>query len=167
MARFNRIIGKDVRVWFGDHEITGLVRSISTSMEGYGDPGLMTIEAYQSDDLYHAVNDVAAGGRKQDKSTMATSSTKEQVEVRTSMADLVKEAIETKYGKVRTWLETETVGPLGGVSAQVFGAVEHEGKVVPFAVSIYSDDRIKEKVEEVLEQEAEDGILRGKLGWGE
>lgn len=92
-------------------------------------------------------------------------STKEQVKLRTEMADVIKEAVEAKYGKVRTWVETEQVGPLGGVSAQVFGAVDHEGVVVPFAISVYSDARIQEKLEDQLEQDAENGALRSKLGW--
>jgi hypothetical protein len=92
-------------------------------------------------------------------------STKEQVEVRTQMADVIKEAIEAKFGKVKTWVETESVGPLGGVSAKVLGAVEYEGVIVPFAINVYSDDRISEALEEQLETDAENDKLRGKLGW--
>jgi len=92
-------------------------------------------------------------------------STKEQVEVRTEMGNLIKEAIEAKYGKVRTWVETESVGPLGGVSAKVLGAVEHNGVIVPFAINVYSDERIVEALEDQLVTDAHNDELRSKLGW--
>lgn len=164
MPRFSRVIGSDVRVWFGNREITGQVRSITSNMEPNGF-GTFTIEAYQSDDLYRAINDVAESDGKQDTNMSKNISTKEQVEVRTQMADVIKEAIEAKYGKVRTWVETETVGPLGGISAKVLGAVEHEGKIVPFAIQVYSDERIVEALEEQLIADGENDKLRDKLGW--
>jgi len=92
-------------------------------------------------------------------------STKEQVAVRTEMADIIKEAVEAKYGRVRLWTESEITGPLGGVSAQVFGAIDYEGRVVPFAISVYSDDRIQQKVEDQIDREEEDTRLRARLGW--
>lgn len=111
---------------------------------------------FQPDFVFHTHNK---------ENNMSNISTKEQVEVRTQMADVIKEAVEAKYGKVRTWVETEQVGPMGGISAKVLGAVEHNGVIVPFAIQVYSDARIVEALEEQLETDAENDKLRERLGW--
>lgn len=161
--------GQDVSAHIADVRLEHRQESISAP--GLGDTfartipgerqGIYTITAYQAPEVEEALN------RQEDGQAMKNISTKEQVEVRTALADIIKEAVETKYGKCRTWVETETVGPLGGVSAKVLGAVEYNGVIVPFAIQVYSDDRIADALNEQLDEDAENDALRNRLGWAE
>lgn len=56
----------------------------------------------------------------------------------------------------------ENVGPLGGVSNQVFGAVEIDGEPVAFIINIYADPVVDDKViERVHESKARRSLRRG------
>lgn len=66
---------------------------------------------------------------------------------------------------VRTWVEADVRGPLGEVSHQVVAALEIDGQVVPITVAIYSDDRIGDLLENVLDEEQEQAELKKRLGW--
>lgn len=86
--------------------------------------------------------------------------------LRSEVAESIKEHIEATFSNVRLWVDHEKVGPLGGVSSVVFGAVGgEEGGVLPVCVSVYSDDRIRAQLESKLEECEKDDELRKRLGW--
>jgi hypothetical protein len=178
--------GGRVQVFYDDVEITGEVVNVHVDQHSDWIPvfdvpgptrvplptdGIITIIARQTNEQdwvptlepSHILLDPQTN--EQENNVSKNVSTKEQVEVRTTMAGIIREAVEQRYGKARIWAETEVVGPLGGVSAQVYGAVEYDGKVVSFAINVYSDDRIQEKLEKQVELEAENDRLRNLLGW--
>lgn len=81
-------------------------------------------------------------------------------EAREELAEFISDRLQ-QAGFV-LWQKTggEQVGPLGGVSNQVYGAVEVDGEAVAFIINIYADVVVDSKVIERVEQSKARASLR-------
>jgi hypothetical protein len=83
-------------------------------------------------------------------------------EAREKLEELVLELLQDSEDTLWQKSGGENVGPLGGVSNQVFGAVEIDGEPVAFIVNIYADPVVDSKViERVKQSKARNSLRKG------
>lgn len=58
-------------------------------------------------------------------------------------------------GIVHSWTEEEHLGPMGGISSQVYYVFEADGELHGVIVNVYCDSRTNNSVDRMLQEEAE------------
>lgn len=102
------------------------------------------------------------------KMTMTKAQLEAACRTREQVAEGVAMELHGRYERARTWVEHDQTGPMGGVSSTVTAAVEDvDGAVRCLIVSVYSDERARDRVEAYLAIDDANATLRGRLDWAD